>query len=55
MKVDLLSFDWEDISMRRNTMKKKGGLGLFMDVLLTFLTGGLWLIVLFIRFLRNNS
>jgi hypothetical protein len=34
---------------------KRGGFGLFVDVLLTFLTGGLWLIVVLIRFLRGNS
>lgn len=28
---------------------------IFLDVILTFLTGGLWLIVILIRFLRNNS
>ena len=30
-------------------------MGLILDVILTMLTGGLWLIVVFIRFLRNNS
>ena len=34
---------------------KRSKLGLFVDVLLTFLTGGLWLIVILIRYLRNNS
>ena len=28
---------------------------IFLDVILTFLTGGLWLIVILIRYLRNNS
>ena len=30
-------------------------MGLLIDVLLTFATGGLWLIVVLIRFLRKNS
>lgn len=34
---------------------KRSKLGLFMDVLLTFLTGDLWLIVILIKYLRNNS
>ena len=29
-------------------------MGLFMDVLLTFLTGGLWLVVVVIRELRKH-
>jgi hypothetical protein len=37
-------------------MKKKYGLGrLFLDVFLTVITGGAWLIVLLIIFLRRNS
>lgn len=35
--------------------KKRGTLGILWDVILTILTGGLWLIWIFIRFLRNNS
>lgn len=35
--------------------KKRGTLGLILDVVLTFLTGGLWLIWILIRYLRNNS
>lgn len=34
---------------------KRSKLSLFADVLLTFLTGGLWLIVILIKYLRNNS
>jgi hypothetical protein len=30
-------------------------MGLLIDVLLTFATGGLWLIVVLIRFLRKNT
>lgn len=37
-------------------MKKKYGLGrLLLDVFLTVITGGAWLIVLLIIFLRRNS
>jgi hypothetical protein len=28
---------------------------LLVDIALTFFTGGLWLIVIFIRFMRTNS
>ncbi len=35
--------------------KKRGTLGILLDVILTILTGGLWLIWILIRFLRNNS
>lgn len=35
--------------------KKHGSKGILMDVLLTFFTGGAWLIVILIRYLRNNS
>lgn len=35
--------------------KKRGVFGLFIDFVLTFLTGGLWLIWILIRYLRNNS
>ena len=28
---------------------------IFLDVILTILTGGAWLIVVLIRYLRNNS
>lgn len=35
-------------------MSKKYGLGNFlMDVILTFLTGGLWLIYIFVREMRH--
>jgi len=33
-------------------MKKKG---ILLDVILTFLTGGLWLVVLIIKFLKKHS
>jgi len=37
-------------------MKKKYGFGhLVLDVALTCVTGGLWLIVIIIQFLRRNS
>ena len=35
--------------------KKRGCLGLIFDFVLTLLTGGLWLIWILIRYLRNNS
>jgi hypothetical protein len=35
--------------------KKRGCLGLLLDVFLTCITGGLWLIYILIRYLRNNS
>lgn len=34
--------------------KKRGFFGLLVDLLLTILTGGLWLIWLLIKFLRNS-
>lgn len=37
-------------------MEKKGScLGLLLDLFLTIVTGGLWLIVLLIKFFRKNS
>lgn len=33
---------------------KRGG-GILIDVFLTIITGGLWLIVLLIKFLKRNS
>lgn len=37
-------------------MKKKYGFGrLLLDIFLTLITGGAWLIVILIIFLRNNS
>ena len=41
--------------MSRNSGQKRGPAGLIMDVLLTLCTGGLWLIWILIRYLRNNS
>ncbi len=35
-------------------MKKRGCFGIFVDVILTVLTGGLWLLWILIRYLRNN-
>ena len=35
-------------------MKKRGTFGLIVDFILTFMTGGLWLIWILIRFLRNR-
>ena len=35
--------------------KRRSTFGLIMDVLLTFMTGGIWLVWILIRFLRNNS
>ena len=36
-------------------MKKYTMVNLLVDVVLTLLTGGLWLVVLLIKFLRSNS
>lgn len=35
--------------------KKRGSFGILIDVILTCFTGGLWLIWILIRYLRNNS
>ena len=35
--------------------KKRGAFGILLDLILTCMTGGLWLIWIIIRFLRNNS
>lgn len=41
--------------MSKNSGKKRGTLGILLDVILTLCTGGLWLIWILIRYLRNNS
>lgn len=41
--------------MSKNTKKKRGTGGLILDLFLTLITGGLWLIWILIRYLRNNS
>lgn len=41
--------------MSRGSGKKRSTAGLFLDVILTLCTGGLWLIWILIRYLRNNS
>lgn len=41
--------------MSRNNRKKRSTAGLILDVILTLCTGGLWLIWILIRYLRNNS
>lgn len=35
-------------------MKKRGTFGLIVDFVLTIMTGGLWLIWILIRYLRNH-
>lgn len=40
---------------KRKGNKKRGTVGLIWDVILTFLTGGLWLVWLLIRYLRKNG
>ena len=35
--------------------KKRSTLGILIDVILTFATGGIWLIWILIKYLRNNS
>lgn len=41
--------------MSRNSGKKRSTAGPILDVILTLCTGGLWLIWILIRYLRNNS
>ncbi len=41
--------------MSRGGGKKRSTLGLILDVILVFATGGLWLIWILVRYLRNNS
>lgn len=41
--------------MAKGNGKKRSTGGLILDVILTFFTGGLWLIWILIRYLRNNS
>lgn len=41
--------------MSKNKHKKRSTAGLILDVFLTVITGGLWLIWILIRYLRNNS
>lgn len=36
-------------------MKKRSFLGLLLDVVLTIATGGIWLLYLVIKYLRNNT
>lgn len=53
-----LIFAWKtDYFMRkemRNMKKKRGTFGLIVDFLLTIFTGGLWLVWLIIKYLRNH-
>lgn len=35
--------------------KKRSTFGILIDVILTFATGGIWLIWILIQYLRNNS
>lgn len=41
--------------MGKNVKKKRSTIGLIIDLILVLCTGGLWLIWILIRFLRNNS
>ena len=41
--------------MSRGSGKKRSTAGLILDVILTLCSGGLWLIWILIRYLRNNS
>ena len=41
--------------MSKGSGKKRSTVGLILDVILTLCTGGLWLIWILIRYLRNNS
>lgn len=35
-------------------MKKRGTFGLIIDLILVFATGGIWLVWILIRYLRNH-
>lgn len=41
--------------MSKGGKKKRSTAGLILDVILTLCIGGLWLIWILIRYLRNNS
>lgn len=41
--------------MNGRNKKKRGTFGILLDFLLVICTGGLWLIWILIRYLRNNS
>jgi len=43
------------MSKRKGSGKKRSTAGLILDVILVFATGGLWLIWILVRYLRNNS
>ena len=43
------------MSKRKGGGKKRSTAGLILDVILVFATGGLWLIWILVRYLRNNS
>lgn len=40
--------------MRNNNNKKYGCFGALVDIILVFCTGGLWLIWLFIKYVRTH-
>lgn len=41
--------------MSRSEKKKRSTIGILFDFILVFCTGGLWLVWILIRYLRNNS
>lgn len=43
------------MSRKSGGKKKRSTAGLILDVILVFATGGLWLIWILVRYLRNNS
>lgn len=43
------------MSRKKSSGKKRSTAGLILDVILVFATGGLWLIWILVRYLRNNS
>lgn len=43
------------MSRKKANGKKRSTAGLILDVILVFATGGLWLVWILVRYLRNNS
>ena len=43
------------MSRKKVNGKKRSTAGLILDVIIVFATGGLWLVWILVRYLRNNS